>query len=94
MRSLLADSSAESMANQDAGHLARDNPDEFNRRVKETIVKNGQYHPEDLTPDAKGGAAANETIFQYLTNKLDWFGEHLDNYNIGRMFGKFFKITI
>jgi len=55
VRSLLADSSAESMANQDAGHLARDNPDEFNRRVKETIVKNGQFHPEDLTPDAKGG---------------------------------------
>ena len=45
IRSLLADLSAESMANQEAGALVRSNPDEFNRQVKDRMIRAGQYKP-------------------------------------------------
>jgi ubiquitin-protein ligase len=55
IRSLLADSSAESMANQEAGQLYRADEAAYNRRVIETMRRNGQYHPP---PGMSGGALA------------------------------------
>jgi len=45
VRSLLADVSSSSLANQEAGALVSKNPDLFDKTVRQKIKDNGQYHP-------------------------------------------------
>jgi ubiquitin-protein ligase len=62
VHSLLGDLDEGSMANQNAGHLSRDNKTAFRAKVLETMKTNGQYHPPTVTEPvilvAPGGEVA------------------------------------
>ena len=58
IQSLLADYREGSMANQDAGHLSRENLDAFKEKAHSTMVQNGQYFPPQARAAAALGVAA------------------------------------
>jgi ubiquitin-protein ligase len=58
IRSLLADLSSGSLANQDAGHLFASNPAEFDKYVRQLIKSNGQFNAEAAAGAGAGAGGA------------------------------------